>query len=239
MAALDAALALAQVQRVAVAVGQQLDLDVARPLQVLLDVHGPVARTPPRASLPAASRAALDLVLRRGDAHPLAAAAPRRLERTGSRCRPPRRRASAHVHQRSLVPGTTGTPASSSEQGRARLGAHGRRPPLARRPDEDDPRPRTAWMNGGVLAEEAVAGVDGLGAPALLATSMKARPREVALGRGGGGPIRYASSAPPGRAAPGGRPRSRRRRLTPGSCAAPDDAEGDLRPGWRPALSRT
>jgi hypothetical protein len=82
VAALDGALALAQVQRVAVAVGQQLDLDVARPLQELLHVHRAVAERGLRL-VAGRLEGALDLVLARHDAHPLPAPARRGLRSTG------------------------------------------------------------------------------------------------------------------------------------------------------------
>ena len=79
VAALDAALALEQVDEVIVRVAQDLDLDVARPFDVLLDEQGVVAEGAFRFALRAFDglreplRAALD-------AHALAAAASARLE---------------------------------------------------------------------------------------------------------------------------------------------------------------
>ena len=80
MPALDRALALEQVDDVAVRVGEHLDLDVARPLDEALDVERAVAerRHAPRAAPPGS------LASRRSssahDAHALAAAAGRRLD---------------------------------------------------------------------------------------------------------------------------------------------------------------
>ena len=77
VAALERAVALAEVDHVAVLVGQHLDLDVARVGQVALQVHGRVAE-----ELLALARGALERVLR---------ACPR-TARPGSPCRRRRRR---------------------------------------------------------------------------------------------------------------------------------------------------
>ena len=79
VAALDRAVALAEVDRVAVLVGEDLDLDVARVGQVALEVDGRVAE-----ELLALARGALEgvleLLLLQRDAEALAAAAARRLD---------------------------------------------------------------------------------------------------------------------------------------------------------------
>ena len=79
VAALDRALALPQVDAVAVAVGDELDLDVARLLDVFLDEHAIVGER----GLGLVGRRAetlARLVVVVGDAHALAAAAGRRLD---------------------------------------------------------------------------------------------------------------------------------------------------------------
>ncbi len=80
VAALDRAVALAEMDHVAVLVGQDLDLDVARVGQVALEVHGRVGE-----ELLALARGALErvleLVLGERDAEALAAAATRGLDR--------------------------------------------------------------------------------------------------------------------------------------------------------------
>ncbi len=95
MAPLDRAVALEQVQAVAVAVGEDLDLDMARPRQVLLDQHVVVgeARPWPRAC---AGQRVGELRRLLHHAHALAAAARRRLDQhREADARRPRRRSSA------------------------------------------------------------------------------------------------------------------------------------------------
>ena len=80
VASLDGAVALAEVDDVAVSVGEHLDLDVPRILEVALDVHGRVgevrlALAPRRLERP------LDLLRRPGDLETLAPAAGGRLDR--------------------------------------------------------------------------------------------------------------------------------------------------------------
>ena len=113
VAALDRAVALAQVDHVAVRVGEHLDLDVARILQVALQIDGGVGE-----ELLALARGPLERVLE------LVLGA----RRPGSPCRRPRRRpcrppdsrspwprflASATLSTGDVVPGTIGTPASA------------------------------------------------------------------------------------------------------------------------------
>ena len=89
MAALDRAVALAEVDDVAVVVGEDLDLDVARVGQVALDVDGRVGE-----ELLALARRALERLLELGllerDAEALAAATAGRLD--GDRVADRRRR---------------------------------------------------------------------------------------------------------------------------------------------------
>ncbi len=113
VAPLDRAVALAEVDDVAVRVREDLHLDVARILEVLLDVDVGV-----REEALALGRCPLEraraLLLRERDVEALAAAAARGLEGDGEADRARRRerllRASASGV---IVPGTTGTPASS------------------------------------------------------------------------------------------------------------------------------
>ncbi len=77
VAPLDGALAFEELDDVAVAVGQDLELDVARPFEVLLEVDGVVAES--AEGLAARRLQALrKLALVANDTHPLAAAAPPR-----------------------------------------------------------------------------------------------------------------------------------------------------------------
>ena len=112
MAALQRAVALAEVDRVPVAVGEHLDLDVPRVLDVLLDVDGGIGEVRLALALRGLERA-LGLGRRGDHLHAAAAAARRRLDRDrpavlvaerGSRV------AASRIS--SVVPGTIGTPAA-------------------------------------------------------------------------------------------------------------------------------
>ena len=180
VAPLHGAVALEQVDDVAVVVGEHLDLDVARVRQVALDVDGRI-----REELLALARGALErlleLVLRLGDAEALAAASARRLD--GDRVADRVRDHLARVLDR------------LDRVGRARHDRHARllhdlagaglrahRVDRARgRADEDDPGLVAGAREGGVLGEEAVAGVDGLGAR-LLGDLDDLLDHQVALG---------------------------------------------------------
>ena len=91
VAALDRAVALAEVDEVAVRVAEHLDLDVARPLDRLLEVDRAVAERRRRLAARAVERGG-ELGLARDQAHALAAAAGRRLDAgPGSRSSAPPR----------------------------------------------------------------------------------------------------------------------------------------------------
>ena len=181
VAALDRAVALAEVDDVAVAVGQDLDLDVARVGQVALEVDGRVGE-----ELLALARGALErgleLVLVEGDAEALAAAAARRLDRD---------RVADVVGDdlAGVLDGLDGFGRAGHDRhaglghqlAGAGLGAH-RLDRAGRRPDEHDARVLAGLGEGRVLRQEAVAGVDGLGAR-LAAHLEDPLDVEVALGR--------------------------------------------------------
>ena len=181
MAPLDAAVALAEVDAVALAVGEHLDLDVPRRADVLLDVHGAVAER----------RLGLGLSLtHRGrqlgglldDADALAAAAGGRLDHhrqadVGGRRPRPRRRLSMMPSE----PGVTGTPAAVIVVRAAALSPM-RSMRLRRWPDELDAVLAAERAELGALGEEPVAGVDGLGA-GLQGRLDEGRHHEVALRR--------------------------------------------------------
>ena len=165
VAALDRAVALAEVDHVAVRVGEHLDLDVARVLEVALDVD-PVVGEELLAFARGALEGLLELVRGHRDPEALAAPAPRRL--AGDR-----------------VAGFLGLLAGGLDVvgglGRAghdrhaglghdlacpRLRAH-RFDRLRRRADEDDAGLGAGLGEVGVLGEESVAGVNRLGARLL------------------------------------------------------------------------
>ena len=92
-------------------------------------------------------------------------------------------RASSTVATGSVVPGTIGTPAARHQLAGAGLGAHGL-DRARRRADEDDPGLLAGLGEGRVLGEEAVAGVDRLGAR-LAGDLEDLLDVQVALGRRG------------------------------------------------------
>ena len=236
VAALDRAVALEQVDHVAVGVGEHLHLDVARVGQVALDVDGRVGE-----ELLALARGALEglleLVLGLGDAEALAAAAAGRLDRHRVADRVVDHLArvldgldrvgrAGHDRHARLVHDLAG----------ARLRAH-RVDRARRRADEDDPGLLAGARERGVLGEEAVAGVDRLGARLLrdledlvdLQVALAGRARGRA-----GRPRRRAARAARRDRARSRRPRSRCR--APRACASRGSRS---RRGWRPEPSRT
>ena len=181
VAPLQRAVALAEVDRVAVRVGQHLDLDVARVLEVALDVDARVGE-----ELLAFAGGALVGVLqvlgRHRDAEALAAAASRRL--AGDRVAGILGLGAGGVE----VGGGLGRTGDDRHAGlghdlaRPGLRAH-RFDRLGRRADEDDAGLGAGAGEVGVLGEEAVAGVDRLG-PRLLGRVDDLDDVQVALGGG-------------------------------------------------------
>jgi hypothetical protein len=156
MATLQRALALAEVQDVPVGVGDHLDLEVARARQVALDEHAVVAEARPR--LPGGRFQRRAEVPGRGDdPHPAPAAAGCGLDeqRVGAR------------RQRSSLRCGEGLEHRQPGGLRGALGgdlvAHQRRR-RGRGADERDPVLRARGAECRVLGEEAVAGVQRLGA---------------------------------------------------------------------------
>jgi len=194
VAALDGAVALAEVDDVAVRVGEHLDLDVARVGEVALEVDGRVGE-----ELLALARGALEgglqLVLGERDAEALAAPAARGLDRDrvadlvlGDA------RGRLEVGHGLGRAGHDRDAGRLHELARAGLGPH-RLDRAGRRADEGDALVLQALHERCVLGEEAVAGVDGLGA-GLADDTQDAVDVEVALGRrrgaeqvGLGGPL--------------------------------------------------
>ncbi len=207
VAALDRAVPLVEVHGVAVAVGQNLHLDVARTQKVLLDVDGVVAEG--RAGLGLRGHEVdLEFLDVARDAHPLAAAARRRLDQD--------READLLGEGECLVVGLDDSVAARHRRhaggghglARDRLVAH----PLdgvRRRADEDDARILACAREVGVLGEEAVARVD------RLRAGLKRRRDDVGhveVRQRRRTPVRCRRRGPPSRrAASPCRPRSRRR----------------------------
>ena len=182
MTALDRAVAFAEVDDVAVLVGEHLDLDVARVGEIALEVDGRV-----REELLALARGALErvleLVLGQRDAESLAATATRRLDRDrvadrlldhpfGVIERVDRLRRSRD----------DGDVCLGHQLAGARLRAH-RLDSARRRPDERDPELFEPRGEVRVLGQEAVAGVDSVGVR-LLDDLEQLVDVEIALGGG-------------------------------------------------------
>ncbi|GAA4010595.1 hypothetical protein GCM10022280_04810 [Sphingomonas swuensis] len=165
VAALDAALALAEVEDVAVLVAEQLDLDMARALDELLDEHPVVAEAGEALAL-GRLEAVAHVLFGPGEAHALAAAAGRGLHhhRIADLARDPDR----------IVGGGDVTEEARDDIHPGRLGeflgfdlvAH-RRNGIRRRADEGDVLGHQRLDEGGALGQEAVARVHRLGAGLL------------------------------------------------------------------------
>ena len=150
VAALDRALALAERDRAAPAVAEQLDLDVPRPLEVALAEDGVVAERGLRLA-PGGLERLVELGRRADDAHPAPAAARRRLHEQRE----------AELVRVALVEHRHARLAGGPLRGEL-VAAGAQR--LRRRADEDEPGRLDRLREVGVLGEEAVAGVDRVGA---------------------------------------------------------------------------
>src|SRR5690606_1891650 len=158
VAALHRALALAEVQYLAVYVGQHLDLDVAWSLEILLDVDAVVAERLPRLALCTLERA---LHLRRTahDTHPLAATASRGLEQHGIAERLRCSHCSRHVDKWLRSARYHRHTRRDHATSRLRLVAH-RLDRGRGRPDEDKAGVLDRPGEWSTLGEEAVTGMD-------------------------------------------------------------------------------
>ena len=136
VAALDRALALAEVDDVAVRVGEHLDLDVARLLEVALEKDRVVAERALRGALRGVERGA-QLLLVAGDAHADATAARARLDEHRVADAPRRRRRFRRCRRAHPLPGHDRHARVAHALARGHLLAH-RRHRVGRRADEDD-----------------------------------------------------------------------------------------------------
>ena len=236
MAALQRAVALAQMDGVALAVAEHLDLDVARLLQVLLHVDAVVAEGGLRLSARRRQRHA-EIAGRVRDLHAAPAAAGGGLDQHGK----------AHLlgdlHRLGLAGDRAVGPGHDREcRGflavslACDLVAHDA-DVLGRRADEGDLVLLQDLGEAGVLREEAVAGMHRVGA-GDLAGGEQAGNVEIALG--GGRADRCRRSRPPGARAWRRRRRSNGRRRW--RCRVPCRRAGCAArslPGWRSGLCRT
>ena len=224
MTALDRAVALAEMDDGSVRVGEHLHLDVARVVEIALDVDGRVGEV--RLALAAGGlERALDLVRRGHDLEALPAAAGRGLD--GDR---PADLVSEPANVGGRLDGLGRAGDDRDARGAHRLasrdlGAH-QLHRFRRRADPDEAGRLDGAREVGVLGEEPVPGMDGLGAGPLRGVDDPLLV-QVALGRRPG-PTRYASSANARveRSAVGFRVDRDRRDLQLAERAA--DADGDL-----------
>ncbi len=161
MAALQRAIALPKVHDVAVAVGEDLHLDVPRLLDVFLEVDAAVLEGV-LGFLLGGLEAGLQADVVAGDAHAAAAAAGRRLDQHGiahlvGQLAEPRLRSSISPS----LPGTTGTPACLASL-RASFLLPSSRIASCGGPMNSMLQARQTSAKCGVFGEEAVAGMDGL-----------------------------------------------------------------------------
>ncbi len=224
MAALDGALALAEVDDRPLPVADELDLDVARLLDKLLDVEPAVAEGVGGLG-PGGHEERLELGLVAGHPHPAPAAAGRRLDHDReaglARCGEPL----LHTLHGAVGAGDDGDACLLHRLLGDGLVAH-LRDRLGRRPDEDEVVVVADAGELRVLAQEPVARVDRVGARDLGRRDDR-RDVEVAL-RGRRGPDAHGlvgelhrERVAVGRGVHGDR-------LEPHLAAGPDDAERDL-----------
>ena len=193
VATLHRTLALAECEAVPVLVSEHLDLDVPRPLDVLLDVDRVIAERVLRLALRRRERAR-DLRLRMDDAHPLPAAACRRLEQHRIAERRGDLGGLLGVAQRRRGPRHHRRARRDRQRARRDLRAH-RFDRLGRGAHPDQPRIANGAREPGPFREEAVPRMDRVGAD-LLRDFDEMFAAQIALRRRGGsdadGFIRFA-----------------------------------------------
>ena len=180
--ALDRALALAQMDDAPVGIGQHLHFHVPGLGQAALEVDGAVAERPRRFA-PREAERGLELRLGADKPYALAASAHRGLdeERIADLAR--RRAQGGVLGQRLEGPGHRRHVQLAGNLPRRGLGAH-RADRLRRRSDEHEPGGGAGLGERGVLGEEPVARVYGVGA-ASLGDAHELVDRQIALGRRG------------------------------------------------------
>ena len=224
MPPLDAALALAQGHHAPERVGEHLDLDVARPFQIFLEVHLPRPEGLQRLALRYLERR-LELRLRLDQPHPFPPTPRHRLEqdgvaearRFGAGLRVVRERPRRSGHDRHAC-----RLHAAPRLGLVPHGADGG----GRRSHECEPRFRDGLGERRPLGQEAVSRMDRLAA-AVARGGDQLRRIEVGLGRGRG-PERHGGVGGADVRRETVHLRVHRDRFHPFFVACPDDAQGDL-----------
>ncbi len=226
MATLDAALALAQGHHAPVRVGEDLNLDVPRPLEILLEVHLAGAERLERLAAGRLERRP-QLPLLTHEPHPLPSAPRRRLEqhRVAEPCGLGARL--HHAAQRLGRAGDDGHPGRLHAAARGGLVTHGA-DRLGRRPDEHEARRGHRLGEGRPLGEEPVAGVERL-ALSRPGGGDQLRDIEVRFGRRRGAERHRSVGSPDVRGEAVGLGVDRDR-LEPLLVTGADDAERDFAP---------
>ena len=181
VAALHRAVALEQVDAVPLRVAEDLDLDVARALHVLLDQHRVAAEAVDRLTLATRERSG-EVFASLDDAHALAAAARAGLDERGIADAVGLALQQRRVLVGAVVAGHQGHAGLFHQALRFGLQAH-RQDRLGRRADEHQPRLGAGACEVLVLRQEAVAGVDGFGPGRLRGLDDLLPPQVAVLGR--------------------------------------------------------
>ena len=155
MIALHGAVALAEVHGAAVAIGEDLDLDVAPTLDQALQIHAITAERRARLGLCFGVRA-IDVGGRTRDPHAAPTAAILRLEQHGKADLGRDRTRLLRVREHAVAAGNHREPVRAHRRLRARLAAHQRRD-MRRRPDERDAVLRAQRREQRILRQEAPA----------------------------------------------------------------------------------
>ena len=174
MTPLNRAVALAEVDDVAMTVCEHLHLDVARVLEIPLDVHGGV-REVRLALAHGYLERPLDLLGRQGDAQSLATAPGRRLDRDRVADLVRRHEDVGALVAEDVVPGNDGDAGVAHPLTRRDLRPH-RLDRVCGRPDPHEPRRLDVAGEGRILGEEPYPGWIA-SAPARRAASMIRSPR--------------------------------------------------------------
>ena len=165
VAALRRAVAFAEMDGLAPAVGENLDFDMARRFDRALEQHRRRRRTRPAPRTWRRAEGGRSAASLGREAHAAPAAAGERLDHHG-KADLARRGCERRLALVAVVAGNAGNAGRAHQRLGARLVAHGA-DRGGRRADEDEPGRLAGRGEGGVLGEEAVAGMDRVGAARL------------------------------------------------------------------------